>query len=69
MPSHSARDLIGYRMVGDNRIEATFVLECGCRLTREMPADRVQGVVGGGELLVGKFPCPEGHPVGSRQEK
>ncbi len=64
MSSHSAKELISHRPVSEGRIEATFVLACGCRVTREMRADRVQEIVGGGELLVGKFPCPEGHPVG-----
>lgn len=65
MASHGVRALLSTRGIDDARVEVRFVLECGCELTREVPGDRVLEVTGGTRLLVGKYPCPAGHPVAS----
>jgi hypothetical protein len=66
MASQAARRLVSVTPLDGDRVEATFVLECGCEVTRELPADRVLDV-DGGRLLVGKYPCPERHPVAARK--
>ena len=44
---------------GTPRVRATLELGCGCVVTRDMAADRVQTTVDGVTLVVGKFPCRE----------
>lgn len=63
MASHAVRELLSTRALEAGRLEARFVLECGCELTRALPGDRVLEVTGGQRLLVGKYPCPAGHLV------
>mgnify|MGYP007069260986 CR=1 FL=1 len=41
------------------RVRATLRLGCGCIVTREMAADRIQQTMDGATLVVGKFPCPD----------
>lgn len=40
-------------------VRATLRLGCGCVITRDMAADRIQTTVEGKTLVVGKFPCPD----------
>ena len=40
-------------------MRATLRLGCGCIVTRELPADRIQQTVDGATLVVGKFNCPD----------
>ncbi|MCA9573988.1 MAG: hypothetical protein H6726_00660 [Sandaracinaceae bacterium] len=44
---------------GTERVRATIELGCGCVVTRDMAADRIQQTVSGDTLVVGKFPCRE----------
>jgi len=41
------------------RVRATLQLFCGCVVTRDVAADRIQTTVDGATLVVGKFPCPD----------
>lgn len=63
MASQGVRELLSVRELEGGRVEARFVLACGCELNRELPGDRVLEVAGGRRLLVGKYPCPAGHLV------
>ena len=63
MSSQAAITVHRWTSLGDGRIEATVTLACGCVVTRQMPADRGIETEDGAVRVVGKFPCPQGHPV------
>lgn len=46
------------------RVIATLELACGCVVTREIARDRILDDIEP-PRAVGKYPCPEGHPVRS----
>jgi hypothetical protein len=46
-----------------DRVFATLELACGCVVTREIARDRILDDVEPARA-VGKYPCPQGHPVG-----
>ena len=61
MPSHAAT-LIDAVPSGEQwKIRAR--LACGCEVVLEVPGDRVLDATGGARILVGKYPCPDQHPV------
>lgn len=66
MGSHSIARLVerGEEVAG--AIEATVMLACGCTVSRSIAADRFLTRPDGSALVVGKIPCPQGHPVGHR---
>lgn len=47
-----------------DRVIATLELACGCVVTREIVRDRIVDDVDP-PRAVGKYPCPQGHPVRS----
>ena len=61
MPSHPAT-LIDAEQTADGW-KARARLACGCEVTLNVPLDRIVEAVGGAKLLVGKYPCPNQHPV------
>ena len=63
MPSHSATLIEAVRSEDGWRVRAR--LHCGCEVALKVPADRVVDVVGGGQILVGKYRCPKDHAPGS----
>jgi hypothetical protein len=68
MASHAVRRLIDATPAqGDPAaVVATLELQCGCRIERVLPEDRVVERPGGERFAVGKYPCPAGHPVGGQ---
>lgn len=44
-------------------VEATIELRCGCRITERIAADRILERPDGERFAVGKYRCPERHPV------
>jgi hypothetical protein len=58
-------------LAGDpTRVVATLELQCGCTITRTLPEDRiVERGPSGERFAVGKYPCPQGHPVRARQSE
>ena len=65
MASHAAVSLVSETPVPGTpvRVEAVLKLACGCTVTRVIAADRVAETTSGERIPVGKYPCPEGHPV------
>ena len=61
MPSHSATLIEAKPSHGGWEIRAQ--LRCGCEVALMVPADRVVESVDGKQILVGKYPCPNQHPV------
>ena len=47
-----------------DRVIATLELACGCVVTREIGRDRILDDIDP-PRAVGKYPCPQGHPVAS----
>ncbi|MEM7160285.1 MAG: hypothetical protein AAF799_46030 [Myxococcota bacterium] len=45
------------------RLQVEVELVCGCRIARTVGEDRIVERPGGERFVVGKFPCPAGHPV------
>jgi hypothetical protein len=50
----------------EGRVRARLRLACGCTVERELPEDRLLERQGGAPFVVGKYPCPVGHPAGHR---
>lgn len=63
MPSHAVRTLLSESPRPDGALELELELVCGCRVRVSASADRVVTTVDGARLAVGKYPCPNGHPV------
>ncbi|MCX4243128.1 hypothetical protein [Paraliomyxa miuraensis] len=65
MASQAVRRVFELRPRGDDRsrVVASLELQCGCPLTVEVAEDRVVERPDGERFVVGKFPCPAGHPV------
>ncbi len=65
MSSHSATALHSVTPAQDDAggVDAVLELTCGCVVRRRISADRIVEVVDGTRLVVGKYPCPVGHPV------
>ncbi len=61
MPSHSATLIEAVRAGDGWKVRAR--LKCGCEVALTVPEDRVVEVIGGGKILVGKYRCPNDHPV------
>ncbi|MDP1922992.1 MAG: hypothetical protein Q8L14_42505 [Myxococcales bacterium] len=47
----------------DGRVDAEVELVCGCVITRALDENRLIVTDDGAQLVVGKYPCPKGHPV------
>lgn len=62
MPSHSAT-LVEGTPSRSASWEVLARLACGCEVRLTVPADRLVQTVQGTQILVGKYPCPKGHPV------
>ena len=63
MASQAARALLKVTFGPEGQVALELELVCGCRLEVMTAADRVVTTVNGLTLAVGKFPCPNGHPV------
>ncbi len=61
MPSHPATLIAA--APGGSGWAVRARLACGCEVALEVPADRVLEIEGAGKILVGKYPCPNQHPV------
>jgi hypothetical protein len=48
---------------GAGRVLVTGELACGCRIEVEVDDERLIDTGGEQPLLVGKYPCPQKHPV------
>ncbi len=64
MPSQSSVEILRHGpLVPCLPVEVTLRLACGCVIERRIARDRLLEL--GGELrAVGKYPCPQDHPVG-----
>ncbi len=62
MASQAADEILGLEDVSDQRVRATLRLACGCVVTREIARDRIVDDIEPARA-VGKYPCPQGHPV------
>ena len=68
MPSQSAIAILDVRphpssVPGEERVQARLRLTCGCVVERTIAADRILTASDGATIAVGKYPCPEDHPV------
>jgi hypothetical protein len=63
MASQGATALLRDHPRADGRREVRLRLSCGCEVDLVVTADRVQTSVDGERFAVGKYPCPQGHPV------
>lgn len=63
--SQAVKHLIDLAPVeGDpTRVVATLELLCGCTITRTIAEDRIVERASGERFAVGKYPCPQDHPV------
>jgi hypothetical protein len=59
MAAQRALRLLHAETLATGLVRATLELGCGCVVTREVAADRIQTTVTGATLVVGKFPCRE----------
>ncbi len=59
MATQRAVELLEAAPTCGGHVRATLRLGCGCVVTREIAADRIQTTVDGKTLVVGKFPCPD----------
>ena len=66
MPSHAAKALLSERALPDGRLEVVLLLACGCSVRRTVEPDRIAVDTLGKRFAVGKYPCPQGHPVSAR---
>ena len=62
MASQRAIAILARAPAGEGTTRVTLKLGCGCEVERRIASDRLLKV-DGGWLAVGKYPCPEGHPV------
>ncbi len=63
MTAHAARRLVKSTPRSDGRVDAEVELVCGCVITRVLDENRLIVTDDGAQLVVGKYPCPKGHPV------
>ncbi len=63
MSAHAARRLVKSTPRADGRVDAEVELGCGCVITRVLDGNRLIVTEDGLPLVVGKYPCPSGHPV------
>ena len=65
MASQAVRRLLDATPAPDDpaAVVATLELQCGCRVERVLPEDRIVERPGGERFAVGKIPCPVGHPI------
>jgi len=63
MSAHAARRLVKSTPRADGRVDAKVELVCGCVITRVLDENRLIVTDEGVQLVVGKYPCPKGHPV------
>ena len=67
MTAQAAVAILSLAPAGPGRVRARLRLACGCTVERELNGDRVLERDGGERFIVGKYPCPEGHPAGHTQ--
>jgi hypothetical protein len=66
MPSHAVSQLVEARPdAKSGRVDVRMVLACGCEVELSLEPARLCETVEGRTLVVGKYPCPVNHPVGS----
>lgn len=63
MTAHAARRLVKSTPRPDGSVDAEVELVCGCVITRVLDGNRLILTDDGTQLVVGKYPCPSGHPV------
>ncbi len=63
MASQAVAKLLHESPLEDGRLHVRFRLVCGCEVELDVAADRVLDTTDGLRLAVGKYPCPNGHPV------
>ena len=60
MASQRAEAVLAVTPAGPGQVIARLRLACGCEVTPQVAAARIQEIVGGGRLAVGKYRCPAG---------
>lgn len=60
---HSATRILESRPAESGRVRVKLELACGCTFEGEIAADRLLETEGGAVIPVGKYPCPQRHPV------
>lgn len=64
MASHAVRRVLSLLPAAlPAQVDATLELQCGCQVSRTIAEDRVVQRPDGERFVVGKLPCPIGHPV------
>ena len=63
MSSHAARHLLQSTLRSDGQFDTVLELVCGCVITRVLDENRFIVTEDGTNLVVGKYPCPQSHPV------
>jgi hypothetical protein len=63
MASQRAVAILASTPEPEGRVRARLRLACGCEVDYAGPADRLVETEDGGRRAVGKYPCPEGHPL------
>ena len=63
MASQAAVKIFQELELSDGRTEVRFALTCGCEVTVALDEHRLITAVDGARLVIGKYPCPNGHPV------
>jgi hypothetical protein len=64
MASQSVDALLEESAPAGGSIAARLLLACGCPVATHLPDDRILDGADGRRFVVGKVPCPAGHPVG-----
>ncbi|MER2564262.1 MAG: hypothetical protein ABTQ32_26260 [Myxococcaceae bacterium] len=63
MTIHAASRILRATPSADGRTEVELELVCGCLITRTLDEHRLITAEDGVRLVIGKYPCPVGHPV------
>ncbi|MBM4776908.1 MAG: hypothetical protein GQE15_04320 [Archangiaceae bacterium] len=63
MTIHAATRILRETARSDGRTNVEFELVCGCVITRTLDEHRLITAEDGVRLVIGKYPCPVGHPV------
>ena len=63
MTIHAATRILKETPRADGSADVEFELVCGCVITRTLDEHRLITAEDGVRLVIGKYPCPVGHPV------
>ncbi len=61
--SQAAVDILEERPRADGSSDVRLRLVCGCEVRVALDGNRLITAEDGVRLVIGKYPCPKGHPV------